>query len=257
MPLAGATVTNSSGIGNALDRNKQSVWSVYSRVPQRQTAVFEVQPIVDAAAGATLVFQLDCTHPNQQNGTNGYAIGRFRLSVTSAANPVLAARLLNVARENPSGLTRLAAAYGLRGDWQAAQRTLTSATAPANPATVYDHFLLALAYEHLGRSVEARKSFDDGVASLAKNPWPIPPYELAVEAASLLLERSPADASVRLERGRWFARLSLKQLGARRPDERRRSPAQKCRGLDGPGGSLLGAEPAGQSHRRLQSGPRD
>jgi serine/threonine-protein kinase len=209
--LADATATSPTwaGVGNVLDRNNQSVWAVaYGRWRERQTAVFEVQPVLDAATERMLVFHLNCTHPHAA----GFAIGRFRLSVTSAASPVLAARLLNVARESPSGLTRLAAAYGLRGDWQAAQRTLTSAPTPANPATAYDHFLLALAYEHLGRSVESRKSFDEGIAWLVKSPGDRPPHELAVEAASLLLKQSPADASLRLERGRWFTRLGLKQL---------------------------------------------
>jgi tetratricopeptide (TPR) repeat protein len=214
VPLVAATATHSSwsGIGNALDGNQQTAWMIYSQVPERQTAVFEAQPVLDAATGRTLIIRLDCTHANHPHGSNGFAIGRFRLSVTSAPNPVLSARLANIAGENASGLTRLAAAYGLRGDWQAAQRTLTKAPDPSKPETVYNQFLLALAYEHLGRSVEARKAFDDGVAWMVKNPYDFPPHELAVEAVTLLLKKAPADISIRLHRGRWFARLNLKQL---------------------------------------------
>ena len=67
-------------ISKAIDGNAQTAWGIFPQVGQSHAAVFELNEPLE---GSTLAFTLDQVHGG------GHLIGRFRLSVTDAANPSL------------------------------------------------------------------------------------------------------------------------------------------------------------------------
>lgn len=71
------------GVSAAIDGNDQTAWGIYPQVGKAHQAVFELADDVGRdAGGATLKFRLRQTNPA------GHLIGRFRVSVTTAARPV-------------------------------------------------------------------------------------------------------------------------------------------------------------------------
>ncbi len=74
-------------VAMAIDGNPRTAWGVYPAVGKPHQAVFELREPVGFAGGTALTFTLEQTHGG------GHLIGRLRLSVTSAARPLLASAL--------------------------------------------------------------------------------------------------------------------------------------------------------------------
>ncbi|MFO0798779.1 MAG: DUF1553 domain-containing protein [Gemmataceae bacterium] len=75
-------------VGNAVDNNPATGWAVGNGVSNNQAALFKFQsPVPAVAEGVTFTATLD-----QRFGTS-HVVGKFRLSVTSDANPKLASPL--------------------------------------------------------------------------------------------------------------------------------------------------------------------
>ena len=84
--LKGATATfeqASFPVANAIDGNPTTGWALSGKLGENHAAVFPVTTKVADPAGAEWSFTLD-----QRFGTN-HTIGRFRLSLTTDANPKL------------------------------------------------------------------------------------------------------------------------------------------------------------------------
>jgi hypothetical protein len=69
-------------IAHAIDGVEKTAWGIYPQVGKPHQGVFELKEPIANDAGATLTFVLE-----QQHG-GGHVIGRLRLSVTSAPQPV-------------------------------------------------------------------------------------------------------------------------------------------------------------------------
>ncbi|MBI4326064.1 MAG: PSD1 domain-containing protein [Chloroflexi bacterium] len=68
---------------HAIDRNPKTGWSIAPKFGQPNFLIMELKEPVGSAGGSKLTFKLE------QNHGNSHTIGRFRLSVTSQANPDL------------------------------------------------------------------------------------------------------------------------------------------------------------------------
>jgi hypothetical protein len=68
-------------IAHAIDGNPKSAWGIYPKVGQDHSAVFALESPLDLAEGDRLVVQLRQLHGGF------HTIGKFRLSVTDAADP--------------------------------------------------------------------------------------------------------------------------------------------------------------------------
>ncbi len=96
--------------------------------------------------------------------------------------PLFEPRLRSIkADEKRNGLTRLAAAYLLIGDWASAAAILSRAAARPD-ASALDGFLLALACHHLGRLDEARSDCDRALERLGSGLAEEATRDVAVEA---------------------------------------------------------------------------
>ncbi len=109
-------------------------------------------------------------------------LGRFRLSVTNRPFPLFEPRLRSIkADEKRNGLTRLGAAYVLKGDWASAAAVLARAAARPD-ASALDGLLLALARHRLGRVDEARSDCDRALERLGSGLADEATHDVAVEA---------------------------------------------------------------------------
>jgi hypothetical protein len=97
----------------AIDGNPKTAWGIYPKVGQPHRAVFEFEQPVGFAEGTTFIFVFEQTHGG------GHLIGRVRVSVTTAPQPLTAADAL------PDELAAtLARPSGLRTDAQRAELAL-------------------------------------------------------------------------------------------------------------------------------------
>ncbi len=69
-------------VASAIDDNKKSAWAVDPQVGQNQAASFEIETPVSNPQGTTLTFTL------KFENNAGHNLGRFRLSLSTAAKPV-------------------------------------------------------------------------------------------------------------------------------------------------------------------------
>ncbi len=107
------------GPHGAIDGNHATRWDIHPRGGKLSTAVFEsARAISDGPS--ILTVRLDFRHPIYI----GMPLGRFRLSVTTRAEPARTARLV-LAAEAKSGWTRLGLAYGLHGDGEKSLSAMT------------------------------------------------------------------------------------------------------------------------------------
>jgi Protein of unknown function (DUF1553)/Protein of unknown function (DUF1549)/Bacterial Ig-like domain (group 2) len=72
-------------VAGAIDGNPATGWAVSPQFGKAQVALFEVRDPIAWPDGGTLVFTLDQQWPGRD-----HSLGRFRLAVTTAKNPVLA-----------------------------------------------------------------------------------------------------------------------------------------------------------------------
>ncbi len=141
-------------------RTGRSIGPVEGRA---QAAVFRLRESNDIGAGASLRVELD-----SGDGGNFAAqtLGRFRLSVTTRRVPFFEASLSRIkADAQRNGLTRLAAAYCLLGDWASAANVLAR-NGVKSDASALEGFLAALAQHHLGQRAEARRGCDRAIERL-------------------------------------------------------------------------------------------
>jgi hypothetical protein len=100
-------------VGMAIDGNPKTAWGIYPKVGQPHRAVFEFEQPVGFREGTTLLFNFEQTHGG------GHLIGRVRVSVTTAPQPLTAAEAL------PEVLAAiLAVPAGKRTDKQQAELAL-------------------------------------------------------------------------------------------------------------------------------------
>jgi hypothetical protein len=69
------------GVATAIDGNGQTAWGIYPQVGKPHEAAFELKDDLGFEGGTRLTIELEQTFPA------GHPIGRFRLSVTTAARP--------------------------------------------------------------------------------------------------------------------------------------------------------------------------
>ncbi len=97
----------------AIDGNPKTAWGIYPKVGQPHRAVFEFEQPVGFPEGTTFIFVFEQTHGG------GHLIGRVRVSVTTAPQPLTAADAL------PDSLTAiLAVPADKRSDRQRAELAL-------------------------------------------------------------------------------------------------------------------------------------
>jgi hypothetical protein len=100
-------------VGMAIDGNPKTAWGIYPKVGQPHRAVFEFERPFGFREGTTFIFVLEQTHGG------GHLIGRVRVSVTTAPQPLTAAEVL------PDTLAAiLATPAGQRTDKQRAELAL-------------------------------------------------------------------------------------------------------------------------------------
>jgi hypothetical protein len=97
----------------AIDGNPKTAWGIYPKVGQPHRAIFEFEQPVGFREGTTFIFVFEQTHGG------GHLIGRVRVSVTTAPQPLTAAEAL------PEALTAiLALPAERRSDQQRAELAL-------------------------------------------------------------------------------------------------------------------------------------
>jgi hypothetical protein len=72
-------------VAAAIDGDPKTAWSIDPREGDSHTAVFETEKPIDLAEGSTLTFTLD---QGYRDGPADHAIGRFRISLTTAKPPL-------------------------------------------------------------------------------------------------------------------------------------------------------------------------
>ncbi|HKI36897.1 MAG TPA: DUF1549 and DUF1553 domain-containing protein [Gemmataceae bacterium] len=75
-------------VGMAIDGNPKTAWGIYPKVGQPHRAVFELEQPVSFREGTTFIFVFEQTHGG------GHLIGRVRVSITTAPQPLTAAEAL-------------------------------------------------------------------------------------------------------------------------------------------------------------------
>ncbi len=166
-----------TGVGGSLDTDPTTAWSIWPRVGRPHWAVFQTARPIGTGAGMRMRVEL-ASRPSYARSTPG----RFRLSVTNRTFPLFEPRLRNIkADEQRNGLTRLAAAYFLIGDWASAVAVLAGVAARPD-ASALERFLLALAGHHLGRVDEARSDCERALARLGSGLADEAARDVAVEA---------------------------------------------------------------------------
>jgi hypothetical protein len=123
-----------------------------------------------------------------------HALGRFRLAVTNRSVPFFEPSLTRI-KADPvrNGLTRLGAAYYLKGDWASAAVVLGRAAARPD-ARALDEFLLALARHHLGRTAEARSECDRALERMRTDEASDETRDVALEALTTIRDLGVDDA---------------------------------------------------------------
>jgi hypothetical protein len=76
-------------VGNAIDGNKATGWAIAPQLGRDQSALFKFAKPVSGPAGIALTVELE----QQYTQAPKHLIGKFRLSVTSDANPKLTSPL--------------------------------------------------------------------------------------------------------------------------------------------------------------------
>jgi WD40 repeat protein/tetratricopeptide (TPR) repeat protein len=138
-------------IAAAIDDNPATSWAVAPQTGQAHVAIFEVNQPLATPSGTTLTFILDHRQPHSWV----LNIGHFRLAVTAQPQVNREEKLRSSAATNKlSGWTKLAVAYYLRGEWQAALAALRKATTPPSAGNGWDQLLLTLVHEQLGEHYE-------------------------------------------------------------------------------------------------------
>ncbi len=182
------------GVGGSLDTDPATAWSIWPQVGLPHWAVFQTALPIGTGAGMRLRVELTSRLKYARSTP-----GRFRLSVTNRSFPLAEPRLRTIkADEQRNGLTRLAAAYLLIGDWASA--AAVGARSAARPdATALDGLLLALARHHLGRLDDARSECDRALERLASEPADEATHDVAVESVMTIRGLGVAAAEAMLQ----------------------------------------------------------
>jgi hypothetical protein len=186
--LSGARANHSDGnfgmkgVIGAIDADPATAWSIWPLFGRRHQAVFQTAEPLGTSARMRLRVTLSC-HVQRQSGRT---LGRFRLSVTNRPFPLLEPSLTKIKADGDRyGLTRLGAAYCLRGDWASAAAVLAPA-ATRKGAFAIDGFLLALARHHLGRPAEARGDCDRALRRMRNERVTDETRDVAIEAVAAI-----------------------------------------------------------------------
>jgi WD40 repeat protein/tetratricopeptide (TPR) repeat protein len=182
------------GVAGTLDQDPTTAWAIAPHFGRAHRAVFEIAEPVRTGPGTQLRVELVCG----QTRFPYHALGRFRISVTDRPFPLFELTLMGIKGDTArNGLTRLAAAYSLLGEW--AHAAAMPARAAARPdATALDDFLLALARHHLGRRDEARSECDRALGRLASDLADQATQDVAIEALMTILRLGVGEAEALL-----------------------------------------------------------
>jgi WD40 repeat protein/tetratricopeptide (TPR) repeat protein len=175
-----------SGARGALDSDPSTFWSIWPETGRRHWADFQTDSPIGISAGTRLRVEL-ASSPNNP-------LGRFRLSVTNRPVPLFETNLTRIRADvDRNGLTRLAAAYYLLGEWASVAAVLERAAAREG-ASAIDGFLLGLAHHHLGQHDEARSDCDRALKRLRSEPAQDDTREVAALALVTIRGESPSEA---------------------------------------------------------------
>ena len=131
------------GPHGAIDGTHATRWDIQNNQGRVSSARFQLKtPVVEAK----MIIRLDFQDPYWKQ----HSLGRFRLSVTSVANPVRDENLIAMTR-TATPWARLGIAYLLRDDREAARAAFEKATATTRTTT--DRLLLAFTRELLGQQI--------------------------------------------------------------------------------------------------------
>jgi hypothetical protein len=181
------------GAPGAIDSSPKTAWAIGELFGQAHWAVFQTAEPFGTGAGTRLRVELSFATFFEQ-----HALGRFRLSVTNQPFPLFEPSLMRIkADRERNGLVRLAAAYGLAGDWASAAAVLERAAAQPG-ASALGGFLLALARHHLGRPAAARRDCDRARQRLQNEKADDEARDVAVEALRTIQGLSAAEAELLL-----------------------------------------------------------
>jgi WD40 repeat protein/serine/threonine protein kinase/tetratricopeptide (TPR) repeat protein len=179
-------------IAAAIDDNPATSWAVDPQTGQAHVAIFEVNQPLGTPSGTTLTFMLDHRQPHPWV----LNIGRFRLAVTGQPQVIREEKLRSSAgTHNLSGWTKLAVAYYLRGEWQAALAAIKKATALPSGGDGWDQLLLTLVHERLGQHYEPATA--EGWIGRAGAYVDMDQPDKAVADLAKALELQPKDLPVR------------------------------------------------------------
>jgi WD40 repeat protein/tetratricopeptide (TPR) repeat protein len=178
------------GVAGALDADPTTAWSIWPQLGQPHWAIFQASQPFGTGPGLKLRVELVSGHPTHAH----HALGRFRLAVTNRSVPFFEPSLTRI-KADPvqNGLTRLGAAYYLKGDWASAAAVLERAAARPH-ASALDDFLLALARHHLGRTAEARSVCDRALKRLRTDEASDETRDVAFEALTMIRDLGVDDA---------------------------------------------------------------
>jgi hypothetical protein len=178
------------GVAGALDADPTTAWSIWPQAGRPHWAVFQASQPFGTGPGLKLRVELVSGHPTYPH----QALGRFCLAVTNRSVPFFEPSLTRI-KADPvqNGLTRLGAAYYLKGDWASAAAVLERAAARPD-ARALDEFLLALARHHLGRTAEARSECDRALKRLRTDEAGDETRDVALEALTTIRDLGADDA---------------------------------------------------------------
>jgi hypothetical protein len=178
------------GVAGALDADATTAWSIWPYVGRPHWAVFQASQPFGTGPGLRLRVELVSGHPTYAH----HALGRFRLAVTNRSVPFFE-QILTTIKADPvrNGLTRLGAAYYLKGDWASAAAVLERAAARPD-ARALDELLLALARHHLGRTAEARSECDRALKQLRTDEASDETRDVALEALTTIRDLGADEA---------------------------------------------------------------
>jgi tetratricopeptide (TPR) repeat protein len=177
-------------------------WAILPQVATANSIVFFLKTPLSEGKALDLGIDIRCESQYAQRN-----IGRFRLAY--AAGPVESNPLTRTVVLPGNAWKRLATACALSGMWQQSLDALEAATTDSPGPDAASRLLQAIAYGKLGQRDNARRAY--GLAKEAVKTAPANPevLELAVAAATEGIRNEPADAGLRIDRGRWQARLGI------------------------------------------------
>jgi WD40 repeat protein/serine/threonine protein kinase/tetratricopeptide (TPR) repeat protein len=194
-------------IGLAIDGNPSTYWETWPKSGQAHYAVFVPVEPIGPSAGGTVKIQLAF-----QSKYPRHSLGRFRLSVTTLARPLTWRTMADIPSMNP--WRRLAVAQYQVQEWKAARAALQKA-ASTDREDGCGALLLSLIHARAGETDQARKCLDRGLAWMADNDALATLDELAAEALTAVLAKTPKDRDLLVRRAYLWARLGKRDLAAR------------------------------------------